>query len=227
MAGPGAYVQNMAYWRGAASETVVLLGPLGRIVLAAALWERLSGTMQRGTLAALAMIGLAAALGSLGLWLRYRAGDAALEFWTPEAAALLGGAPHAELWRLEPAVEAKTVGDLCISQDGRTWCGTRLVDLAATGGFSHARGALLEDASFDWRRSAATGPAHWQYALRFLDGPRQAVVLIDLEAAEVALAGRQRRASIGPLAPKLRIFLDDVVRQAQAGLVTNDEAAPQ
>jgi hypothetical protein len=181
--------------------------------------------MQRGTLAAMAMIGLAAALAGLAFWVRLRAGDAALAFWTPEAAVLVAHAPQAELWLLEPRVETQPPAMNLVEQAGRRWAVAKVYDLSAVGGLSHARTVLLEDASFAWEQRIEDGPGQWQYALAFRDGPRQAVVLLDLGGGQAALAGQARRVSIVPLAPRLQAYFDDVV--SQADLVTKRPTGAQ
>jgi hypothetical protein len=156
------------------------------------------------------MIGLAAALAGLAFWVRLRAGDAALAFWTPAAAVLVAQAPQAELWLLEPWAGPLAPEEKVAEQGGRRWRAAKVYDLSTVGGLSHARTALLEDASFAWERAIDDGPGQWQYALCFRDGPREAIVLLDLGESQAALAGRARRVSIAPLGPRLQAFFDDV-----------------
>jgi hypothetical protein len=176
-------------------------------------------SVQRGTLVTLSILGLGLALAALSLSVRYRAGDRALAFWTPPVAVLIARAPQAELWKL--ADKPRPGGPLRppVSDGDRVWHAQALFELAKSGGFSHARHALLEDASFAWDAAPPAGPPDWQYALRLENEGQQSVVLFDLESAQVGLAGRAGAISIAPLAPRLRIFFDDVLSRPQAGLV--------
>jgi hypothetical protein len=166
--------------------------------------------VQRGTWVVLAMLVLGLALAGLAIGVRYRAGDRVLEYWTPPVALLIADAPNVELWELAatPTEKAPTRPPVLIH--GTPWhvAGTR--DLSRAAGFSHARQALLEDAGYDWAQGPDPAAKTWQYALHFENQGNQAVVLLDLEGARAALVGRNDPVSIAPLAPRLRIFLDDV-----------------
>jgi hypothetical protein len=155
------------------------------------------------------MLVLGLALAGLALGVRYRAGDRALEYWTPPVALLISAAPNAGLWELSATPPATPPERPPVLFDGAAWHVTRVRDLSGAAGFSHARHALLEDASYDWE-GPGKAAKNWQYAVHLEDQGNQAVLLFDLEGNRAALVGRDEVASIAPLAPRLRIFFDDV-----------------
>jgi hypothetical protein len=174
-------------------------------------------SVRRGTLVVCAMILLGLALAGLSLGVRYRSGDRALEFWTTPVALQISQAPQAELWKLsreQPADELRPP----FMHDGQTWQVSAAWDLPNATGFSHARHALLEDASFEFSPEPESEP-HWQYAVRLSGQGEPTILLFDLDGARVATSRRAGTLSMAPLAPKLRIFFNDVCATPQAGLV--------
>ncbi len=156
------------------------------------------------------MLVLGLALAGLAIGVRYRAGDRALEYWTPPVALLIAEAPNVELWELAPALAEKAPTRPAVQIDGAAWHVAKVRDLSHAAGFSHARQALLEDTGYDWEKPPDPGAKAWQYAVHFEDQGNQAVLLFDLEGGRAALVGRDEVVSIAPLAPRLRIFFDDV-----------------
>ena len=166
--------------------------------------------VQRGTWVTLAMLVLGLALAGLAIGVRYRAGDRALEYWTPPVALLIAEAPQVELWELTPALAEKAPTRPAVQIDGAAWHVAKVRDLSHAAGFSHARQALLEDTGYDWEKPPDPAAKAWQYAVHFENQGNQAVLLFDLEGGRAALVGRDEVVSIAPLAPRLRIFFDDV-----------------
>jgi len=174
-------------------------------------------SVRRGTFVVCAMILLGLALAGLSLGVRYRSGDRALQFWTTPIALQIAQAPQAEVWRLSSQPTAPELRPP-ITHEGQTWHVSAAWNLPNAVGFAHARHALLEDASFNWSPSEDTKP-NWQYAVRLSGQGEPTILLFDLEGARAAIAGRAGSLSMAPLAPKLRIFFDDVCSKPQAGLV--------
>ena len=110
--------------------------------------------MNRGKLAVLLMLGVAAGLAAFALWWNVTAGSRTLEFWGRDAGArIIAPDAKVELLWLEPADETAKHERLKIG--GRPLAVVAKTDVTGARGLVHARHSLLEDASFAWDAPAA------------------------------------------------------------------------
>lgn len=150
--------------------------------------------MNRGALTILAIFLLGASMASVAIWYQYRSGRKCLEIWGVEGANLIRHAKHVEALRLEPRpasdddaeinesrdssgertdpVETLTVGDLDVAILGR-------LDITPARGLLHARHALIVDHNFDPQKQPTSFAPEWRYALRFHDGDREVLLVLD------------------------------------------------
>jgi len=150
--------------------------------------------MNRGALTILAILILAASMASVAVWFQHRTGRQCLEIWGVEGANLIRHAKVVEALRLKPGddsstaaettepddangesagpVEVLTVGDREVAVLGR-------VDISQARGLLHARHALIVDHNFDPQQKPPSSAPSWQYALRFQDGSREVILLLD------------------------------------------------
>ena len=64
----------------------------------------------------------------------------------------------------------------------------------------HLRGALIEDASYEWKKPRGDVDPVWQFALHFSDEKnRQASLAIDLPSKRLRLIGSDREVGIAPI----------------------------
>jgi hypothetical protein len=130
----------------------------------------------RGKLVILFIFGLSAVMGGYAWWHHYSQGRKCLELWGGEAAALIRYAPVVEAIRFGGPSEKS--GD-ALSIGGPSFLVEQIADVSGTPGLVHARQALIEDASFQWKQPAATEPPKWTYGMRFRDGERSVTMVFD------------------------------------------------
>ncbi len=167
--------------------------------------------MSRGQWTIVGIFGLSllAVAGSLA-W-RYHETRQVLDFWGAEAATLIAQAEQVEAQRLEPVPDAtaRPGGDTVIRIDGQMHRAIQTKDVSDAPGFTHARHALTLNRSFEWDRDDPC-EANWTYALRFHQGERSAVVLIDPQCRFVRLLDGTKLASLSPtVANGLALVLDE------------------
>jgi hypothetical protein len=167
--------------------------------------------MSRGQLTIIGIFGLSllAVLGSLA-W-RYHETRHVLDFWGAEAATLIAQAERVAADRLEAVPEAVTgPGDSVVMLiDGQMYAIRQTKDVSDAPGFTHARHALTLNRSFEWE-GETTCAAKWTYALRFEQGEKSAVVLIDPHCRFVRLLDGDKLAVLNPtVADGLAIILNE------------------
>ncbi|HEV3021537.1 MAG TPA: hypothetical protein VGX76_03695 [Pirellulales bacterium] len=146
-------------------------------------------------------------IGAVGSWWYHRTAQRrVLEFWSPEAAALIVNAPRAEALRLAPA-EAGGDDGQDVDFGGLHFAVIERVDVSRAPGLIHLRQGLLHDGSFDWPAPSDDCRPQWDYALRFSADERSATVLVAFNCRRVKLAGSAREVAIAPLAAGLERFL--------------------
>jgi hypothetical protein len=157
--------------------------------------------MQSGKAVIVSMLILGLAAGGLGVWLRYRQGRRALEYWGVESALLIRDADQVELLELvsaEDPAAASLPGPELVVGNGRWKTSTRR-DVTPVPGILHVRQTLLDDNTFDWRAALPACPHTRQYALRFTQGDQRLAVVFDLEC-KMLRWGQSRPVSIAPVA---------------------------
>src|SRR6478609_5030981 len=108
--------------------------------------ERGESVGSRGSVAVLAMIGLALVAAMFAWWWNYERGHQALKFYGADAATLIRTAPTVELFVSAPAQERSESGT-----EPASAAPTRQIDISHAPGLIHARTSLLDDASYDWK----------------------------------------------------------------------------
>ena len=150
--------------------------------------------VNRGKLAVLAMLGIAAALAGFGLWWNVSSGKRTLDFWGREAGArIIDPDATVELLWLQPAADSARQERLVIG--GRSFAAVKAADVTGARGLVHARHSLLEDASFDWETPATDG--NYSLAVRFRDAAGTTTVALDWSGGQVAHveSGQERKAA--------------------------------
>ena len=162
--------------------------------------------LNSGKLVLVGMITLAVVLATIAVWHRRESTRRPLELWGAEAAGLIAGSSRAELLVLSGVAGAE--GDY-VEHKGSKIAVQQRYDLKQVRGLVHLRAALVEDASFHWGEQSECQPV-WQYGLQFIEGDRQAIVLLDLDCGVAAVAGRDEIVSIRPIAAGLKQVIAEV-----------------
>lgn len=170
------------------------------------------------------------ALVSVGLacfawWFRYQQGNAAIEFWSADAAQRIRHARQVELLQLTPtsarandaSAQKTKIGELAaISIDGESYAITRRLNVSRAPGLVHARHSLIVDRNFEWT-SAGKPPPIWDFAIRFSDGRRHTTVLLDYETRAIKALGGERTVRLSErIVEGMRDYADRQFRSAEA-----------
>ncbi|MEX0819815.1 MAG: hypothetical protein WD070_09475, partial [Pirellulaceae bacterium] len=150
--------------------------------------------LNQGKLVIVFIFGLSAVMGGYAWWHHFTQGRRCVELWGAETGELIRYAARVEVLQLEPGDTTAT--DLLYVQ-AKPYAIVAQKDITGTQGLVHARQALIEDASFLWQADLS-GPATWQYVLRFTDGDKQVSVAIDSDTGRVRLVGTDRQAVLKP-----------------------------
>lgn len=165
----------------------------------------------QGKLIILLMLGTAVAMAGFAWTFQYMRGREVLRLWGADAAQLIRvDASEIELLVLSPAAEtaaADAAANATLDVAGQTLHVAQRVDISKARGLIHARQALIEDASFDWKLARGDCTPDWRYALEFRAGDRRAVIAIDMHCSRVRLLPGDREASIAPIAEGLEKFI--------------------
>lgn len=147
--------------------------------------------MHGGKLAILAMVLLAAALGTLACWVHYARGRQMMEFWSVDGANLIRHADRVELLLLQPVQDAARdpgppsdwpatdAGDDQVERleiQGRSYAVSRALDISRQPGLVHARHALIVDGNFERPEPSSLGQWPFPFAARFSDGSQHVTV---------------------------------------------------
>ncbi len=131
----------------------------------------------------------------------------AMDLWGNDHAELILNAPRAELMRLAPLdAAAEAVARETVEFRGQRLRMIERRDVHNAPGFIHVRASLVEDRTFNWSDRSRADDATWEYAIRFIEEPRRATVLISPASRRVALAETGVAASIGPSVEALTKF---------------------
>lgn len=165
---------------------------------------------QRGHFVILFIFGLSAAMGAFAVWTHYQRGRQSLAFWGSETANLIRHAPQVEYFRLSRSSEPPVDAAESLEIDGKKFWIERRLDVSQTPGLVHARHAFITDDGYNWKETVASDvDVNWQNGLRFTDGERSAVVLLDYAGLMIQQRGASRRARmIEPLAKSEKEFFE-------------------
>lgn len=169
-----------------------------------------------GRLVIVVMFVLAFAM-SGGAWLyQYSYSRRSAEFWG-ESSRLIGKSPELQFLTLEPAPQGDEAdgGDLENAVAGRTVAAHH--DLRNEKGLIHLRHIFIQDDNFQWdarSREPAASERDWGYALRFVEGPSEQIVLLGSDfqvLGKLSADGEQVDVLPCPrIADPLRHYLTDV-----------------
>lgn len=148
----------------------------------------------RGIWTICAIILLGAGMAATAVWYQHRIGRRCLEIWGVEGANLIRHARLVEAFRLAPpakphpsdatpapaptAARRPAEGET-LSVGDQEFAVLDRLDISHARGLVHARYALIVDHHFESRLQDGSPPPAWQYALRFQEGDRQAVLVLD------------------------------------------------
>lgn len=170
--------------------------------------------MASGKLVILAIMTVAVAAAGFAWWYQYQRGRESLAYWGSEGAYLIHHAPNVELLKLGRS--EKTANQETVL--GATVLTVR--ELSQVPGLTHARQALITDASFDWQASPHTSPT-WEYALRFREGERSLTIAFDLTAGYAQSLNQERPIRLVPtFSQGLQKFLADHASHQEATELT-------
>ena len=170
----------------------------------------------RGKLFILGIFVLAAVASVLSLAYLSGQSDQARAFWGSDAAALILRAPNVEVWRLGSSASGDAQPPEVMNLDGQEMTILEKHDAAEARGLVNVRRGLVSDSSFAWNAPPPAAPPTWNYALRFAEGDREAIVLFSLgDDPRAALAGGTRAVSIEPVAAGLEAFLEEQFQKAE------------
>lgn len=132
-----------------------------------------------GRLVIIVMFALAFAMAG-GAWLyQYNYSRRSAEFWG-ESSRLIGKSPELQFLQLAPVSQGEeSGGDLENAVAGRAV--TAHHDLRNAKGLIHLRHIFIQDDNFLWddrSREPAASERHWAYALRFVEGANEQIVLL-------------------------------------------------
>jgi hypothetical protein len=155
------------------------------------------------------MLGLAAAL--FAVWHLRAQSRQALEFFGSRRARLFVQAPAAELMRLAPAestngAATNSLAETQIEMAGRAYEILDRRDAVATRGFLHVRRGLMTDASYQWPAMPLASATRWDYAVRFMDGGEEVLLVVAFDPPLVSAQGLEQAASIAPVAQGIEAF---------------------
>ena len=164
----------------------------------------------RGKLFILGIFVLAAVASLLSLAYLSRQSDQARDFWGSDAAELILRAPSVEIWRLGSPASGEGQTPEATTLDGREMIILDKRDAREARGLMNVRRGLVSDSSFAWNaRPPVTRPS-WEYAFRFTEDDREAILLFSFgDDSRAALAGGKRTVSIEPVATGLEAFLKE------------------
>ncbi len=141
-----------------------------------------------GKMTTLVIFAMAAVVAAGTLWYQHRVSYKVLEIWGSDAAALILQSPEAETLEFDSSagLEAAAV----FHRRGVT----------ETRGLNHIRRALVQDSTYDWDAAPPQKPVLWQAAIRFLDGAKEAQMLLCFDHCRIALKGSPHVMTLQPVA---------------------------
>jgi len=178
---------------------------------AAAQYGKPSSMLNRSKMLVLGIV-LLAVMAGMGAWYhQYFRGDQSLAYWGADFTTVIRHATKVELLLVEPANESGQSSDLLsLEIADAAYLISEQIDITKTRGLTHARQALVEDASFDWESGPSNQQLRWQYVLRFTLEGRQTAVALDLESGFACLTHRNNPISLGPkMLAGMKYFLSE------------------
>ena len=166
--------------------------------------------MNNGKLVIVVIFGLALAAAVFAMWHRYSQTRRALDFWGSETAELVTRAPRVELLRLAPGTaESGADGGESLVVQGIALRVLDRRDVTAARGILNVRYALTIDRNYDWQPATADCRVQWDYALRFVDGPRHTTLVFSHNCRLAARADRAGEVAIDPIVDALWTFFEE------------------
>lgn len=168
----------------------------------------------RGTLVVLLLLIAGLMASAAAIWHHRHKTQQALELWGSEGSLLIERAPDVTLYRLVNVDIKVDVGDKAtpdaemIRLSGEEYVLTQPQDMQGAAGFSHVRWGLCQDSSYAWQSDRAPcDDASWNFAVRFVDGPRQLTIAFDTNGALVTAVGAERCISYQPITKEVETVL--------------------
>jgi len=158
------------------------------------------GSPQAGKAVVMGVLVVAVAAASFALYWNMSRGRRALAFWGPDNVRLIQSAKDIELLVLTPVEEGGTDESSEVIEYGSgAWMVSKRIKLAPDApGFLHARTALTVDASFEPDEPSPSLAGSWSHAVRFADGSRSLVILMDFKDRRFAQQATQREIKVIP-----------------------------
>jgi hypothetical protein len=117
-----------------------------------------------------------------GAWVyQYTYSRQTAQFWG-ESSRLIGKSPELQFLQLDSLPEGEEQDDAALEN---SVAGRRVIshhDLRNEKGLIHLRHVFIQDSNFQWdalSREPAASDRDWAYALRFVEGPSEQMVLLD------------------------------------------------
>lgn len=148
--------------------------------------------INRGQLVILFIFGVSSAMGLFAVWSHHQQGHRCLAIFGSETANLIRHAPRVQLYVLANEIEASTKPADAVDKstsphaepltiDRRQFAVLQHLDISDSRGLVHARHALIADASYVWSDGKVCAIPTWKHALKFTDGERTAILLLDFD----------------------------------------------
>jgi hypothetical protein len=175
--------------------------------------------MGRGQWLVIGMLGVGMLAAGFAWWYHRTLTDEALAFWGGQVAAAIAHPDRFEVWNLAPPGNPDAEALDAVVVDGVRWPIVTRRDITQAPGVTHARQALLEDASFAFDASTLeSDPPRWTHALSLVREDVQVTLLLDLDQARLRFLEAGRETIMAPrLQNGLKKFLEEQFRQPAAG----------
>jgi hypothetical protein len=149
----------------------------------------------RGQHVVLGLLVLGVGAAGFALWYQRSMTNQALAFWGSDVALALGSPEKLELLTLAPVDPA--AGEERLNLGGRDFAVVTRQDITRAPGVTHARQALLENASFDFASPPSATPVTWTHVLLVAQGTTRATIAFDFTGRRVRLEEPAREATLG------------------------------
>lgn len=185
----------------------------------------------RGQHVVLGLLLLGVGAAGFAVWYQRSMTDQALAFWGADVALALGNPEKLELVTLAPVDPAGSEERLSLG--GREFAVVTRQDITTAPGVTHARQALLENASFDFASPPPATPATWTHVLLIARGETKATIAFDFAARRVRLDEAAREATLGERlvgdqkTKGLPVFFRDLLRPRDSAPAKAGEAGPE
>jgi hypothetical protein len=150
----------------------------------------------RSSLVILGMLLLGAATSVAAIWYLRGLSRRSVEFWGPQAGALILQAPQVEALLLAPTGPDSAAEQSVVERR----------DVSQARGLANVRRALMQDASYEWPPSRPDPLLRWSHALRFTDRDRTTTLLFALNPPAARPLERDMCVGTKKIAAGLRDF---------------------